>query len=102
MTLHAGENQLAGASQQTIFNLTLTTADFEYSQALPTNTRKIGIKPRSSTASIKLSFVEGESGTKYTTIPPSGWWHDLIGMPNATVYLQSTTAGTVAEIEAWS
>ena len=32
MTLHAGENFLAGASEHTIENLTLSIANFEYSE----------------------------------------------------------------------
>ena len=84
MTLHAGENFLAGASEHTIENLTLSIANFEYSYALPARTRKIGVKPRSTTAEIKLSLVSGESGTKYTSVPSGGWWHDFVGLSNVT------------------
>jgi hypothetical protein len=65
MTLHAGENSIANANTPVITNLTLVTADFEYSHSFPLNTRKFQIKPRSASAIIKLSFTSGASGTTY-------------------------------------
>ena len=102
MTRHPGDNQIANADTPIIYNVTMTTKDFEYSQALPTNCRKFQIRPRSLTATIKLAYVSGESGTNYETVRSGGLWHDLVGISGKTLYFQSATAGLVAEIEAWS
>ena len=102
MTEHAGENFLAAADTPVIYNVTMTVANFEYSQTLPRNCRKFQIRPRSAVAKIKLSYNSGESGTAYEEVPASGMWHDSIGVANQTLYFQCDVAGTVAEIEAWS
>lgn len=103
MTIHAGENPIANSNTPVITNLSLATADFEYSHTFPLNTRKFSIKPRSVSATIKLAYSSGESGTNYITVPPGGYWEDLIGVTsNRTIYIQSSTAGTVAEIVSWS
>lgn len=93
---------MAFPGRSRIYNLTLTNADTEYSQALPENTFKVMIKARSTTAAMKLSYTSGESGTTYFTIPAGQtYWDDNINT-SQTVYLQSPTAGTVAEIMAWT
>jgi len=102
MTLHAGENPIANASDPVIYNVTLAVANFEYSQLLSRNCRKFQIKPRQQDREIKLAFNSGESSTVYVTVPPGGYWHDMVGMPSQTLYFQTETEGTVAEIEAWS
>jgi hypothetical protein len=85
----------------TIYNLTLTSANTEYSQSIPEYTSKIMIKCRTSSA-IKLSYTSGESGSLYMTIPSGQtYWDDNIGTAS-TIYLQSTSAGVVAEILCWS
>ena len=85
-----------------IYNVTMTTADTEYSQALPANTRKFLIKCRTSFA-IKLSFTSGQSGTTYLTVPADmTYWEDQINVASITLYLQCATAAQVAEIVAWS
>lgn len=102
MTEHAGENRLAGSSVHTIHNLTLTVGDYEYSYELPNNTRKFGVRPRDG-ATIKVSLTSGESGTNFITVSNGGWWHDLVGLSQQkTIYIQSSEAGSVVEIEAWS
>jgi len=101
-TQHAGENPIANATTPVIQNTTMAAANFEYSYTLPRNCRKFQIKPRNGDVEIKLSFTSGESGTNYITVPPGGYWHDMIGMPNQTIYFQTETEGTIAEIEGWS
>lgn len=85
-----------------IYNVTMTNADTEYSQALPANTRKFLIKCRTSFA-IKLSFTSGQSGTTYLTVPADqSYWEDQINDASITLYFQCANAGKVAEIVAWS
>lgn len=92
---------MAFPGKVTIYNLTLTSANTEYSQALPNNAQKVMIKCRTSFP-MKLAYTSGESGTTYFTIPADQtYWDDNINTVQ-TVYLQSTQAGIVAEIMVWT
>jgi len=102
MTIHAGDNPIANANIPVIYNQTISIPNFEYSYTLPINCRKFQIKPRQIDREVKLAFNSGESGTNYITIPPGGYWHDLIGLSNQIIYFQTETENTVVEIEAWS
>ena len=84
-----------------IYNLELTDANTEYSQALPANTVKYALQCRSAD-DIKLSFTAGESGSKYITVHSGKSFSDVIvsGSP-PTLYLQAETAGVVVEVVAW-
>lgn len=86
----------------TIYNLTLTSANTEYSQALPDDTREVTIKTRTMASELKLAFVENESGTKYQTIPV-GASKTITEkyLKGLTLYVQSPDAGVVVEIEVW-
>lgn len=81
-----------------IYNVTLTTAGTEYSQALPTNTRKVIIKGRGNAgADIKLAFSTGAS--TYITISAGGIFSlDMVYLTGVTLYLIGTVNGEVAEI----
>lgn len=86
----------------TIYNITMTLADTEYSQALPTNCRKFTCKCRGE-YNVKLAFVSGASGTTYLTIPSTqNYWEDHMVLEATTLYFQCATAGQVFEIVAWS
>lgn len=82
-----------------IRNLTLVDANTEYSQALSEGASYFEIKARSLTADLKISFVSGESGTTYFSIPGGGTWYTKGRIPaTITVYAQSPTSGAVVEI----
>ena len=84
-----------------IINGVLTIANTEYQVELPLNCHKFSIKTRTF-ASLKLAYTAGESGTNYITIPSgTSYWEDGI-RTNAIFYIQSPTAGIVAEVIAWS
>jgi len=51
-----------------IYNVTMTDADTEYSQALPAQTKKFLVKCRGSYA-IKVCFTAEASGTTFVTVP---------------------------------
>lgn len=90
------------ATAPAIYNVTMTSADTEYSQAMPANCKKFCIKCRGE-YDIKLAFTENESGTTYITIPSGQcYWDDLIRDASLTLYFQCATAGQVAEITAWN
>lgn len=91
------------SSSPVIYNVTMTTQNTEYSQALPSGTKKFLIKCRTSYA-IKLAFVANASGTTYVTVPADRAFkeEDLSLSGSRTLYFQCATAGQVAEIVAWS
>lgn len=95
----------AATNIATIFNVTLTNADTEYSQILPTNTKAISFQARTSVA-IRFSFETGKVATPtapYGTIK-SGDAYDQsdINLTNNTLYLASSIGGTVVEIVVWN
>lgn len=95
------------AAKPVIYNVTLTDANTEYSQALPAGVRKFSIQCRNPAVDIKLAFTSGQSGTTYLTIlGNSAYNEDFIHAPlgyTLTLYMQSTsTSAPIAEIVAWT
>jgi hypothetical protein len=94
-----GSGGVSLASSPTVYNVTMTAANTEYSKLLPTGTKKIYIKLRSLNALLKVSFILGESGTTYVTIPFGATFSlDDVDLNNVTIYFQSPTAAQSAEI----
>lgn len=90
------------AATHNIYNVTMTLANTEYSQALPANTKKFTIKCRSYN-DVKLCFTALASGVTYITIPAGmTYWDDLINPATLTLYFQCPIAARVIEIVAWS
>ena len=86
----------------TIANVSLATADTEGSYAIPAGTKRIKFKLRALNALLKYSFVSGESGTTYVTVP----YGDIEEINDAslggkTIYFQSPTASQTVEIRTW-
>ena len=89
-------------NQPNIYNVTMTNADTEYLQSLPAGTKRFSIKCRGN-YDMKLSFTQGESGTKYVTIPAGFEYNEQnLRLLNITLYFQCVAAGQVAEIVAWT
>jgi hypothetical protein len=87
-----------------VYNKTITSANDEVSQVLDSFCHKVEIKCRTF-ADIKLAYAAGESGTTYTTIP-AGSMKTITGangqpIASLTLYMQSPSAGVVAEIEVY-
>lgn len=88
--------------EPTVANVALTAAT-EASYNLPNFTVQFTIKVRSTTATLQLAVVSGESGTTYITVPPGsgGWTETIKGRAAAlTLYFQSNET-TTAEIISW-
>lgn len=95
------------AATPTIYNVTLTAANTEYSQALPANCRGFEFQARTA-FDIRFAFVTGKvaaptapymtlkSGSSYSSYPVAQ------AASPSTLYLASGTAGIVVEILAWS
>lgn len=90
------------AGRPTIANVAMTSSNTEYSYSLPAGTIRFEIKLRSLNALLKLSFVSGESGTTYITIPYGSSYRedDVKGTP-ISLYFQSPTASQVLEVKTW-
>lgn len=85
-----------------VYNVTMTDADTEYSQAMPSQVKKFCIKCRGE-YDMKLCFTAEGSGTTYITIPSGQcYWDDMIRDASLTLYFQCATAAQVAEITAWN
>ena len=90
----------------TAYNVTLTNANTEYSQAMPANCRGFEFQARTE-ATVSYAFVTGKVAT-----PTAPWLTlkagDYYASPPlnqaaapSTLYLGSATAGTIVEILAW-
>lgn len=83
-------------------NVSIPTANTEVSHALPTGTKRFLIKLRDS-ATLKIAYSSGTSGTVFVTIPQSCFYsEERIGAASTTIYMQSPTASQTAEIVSWS
>jgi hypothetical protein len=93
------------ATTPAIYNVTMTNADTEYSQALPSDCKKFLIHTRGG-ESFRLAFATGKVATPtepYFSITPSdAYSEDLVLGAAVTLYFASGSAGAVAEIIAWS
>lgn len=92
------------AATPTEYNITLTNANTEYSQALPANTRRLCFRCRTG-AVCRYAWVTGKVATptaNYQTLQ-AGAEYVLEGvkLATSTLYLASATAGAVIEMEAW-
>ena len=90
----------------TPFNVTLTLADTEYSQALPANCRGFEFQARTE-AILRFAFVTGKVAgptAPYITLKAGDYYVsppiNQAAAPS-TLYFASPTAGTVVELIAW-
>jgi len=86
------------ATTPTVYNVAMASADTEYSQALPSGTKKFLIKLRTD-AVMKVKFA---SGGNYITVPSGGSYNeDNLDLTGVTLYFESSVASNTAEIIAW-
>jgi len=88
-----------------IYNVTMTNANTEYSQALPSNTKKFSIASQDGTA-FRIAFVTGKVATPtapYKTVQANTeYYEDMINPSSLTLFFACGSAGKVVEIIAWS
>lgn len=94
------------AKHPKIYNLTLSSADTEYSQALPEVGRISKLLIQCRTAfDVRLAFVTGKVAgptAPYMTIKSGTAYYDNdVIMSGSTLFLASSEAGVVAEILVW-
>lgn len=91
-------------STPSIFNVTMTDANTEYSQALPTGTRKFSVSCMDGTA-FRISFTTGavaSVGPWYNILANQVYESpDLDGITDLTVYAGCSSAAKALQIIAW-
>ena len=89
----------------TVYNVTLTDADTEYSQALPSSTREIRFRCRT-LYDVRFAWAADKVATPtapYLTLPAGCDYHsDNDDLTGESLYLASSEAGVVVEIEVWT
>lgn len=89
----------------TIYNVTLTNANQEYSQALPTGTKKFTVKERNGNP-FRLAFVTGQvaapTAPYVNMLSNQVYWEDHLYLTGVTLYLAAPIAGRVIEVIAWT
>ena len=87
------------------YNVTLTSSDTEYSQALPSNCRSIAFRCRTAHA-VRFAWEPDKVATPaapYQTLKAGGeYWKDNINATGLILYLASSEPGVVIEVEVWS
>jgi hypothetical protein len=99
---------MSNQNKSTIYNLTLTNANTEYSIALPTGTKSFEWQCRTS-VDVRYAYVTGKVATPttpYSTIKSGATYNSHPNMylgnnANFTIYFASGTAGAVVELTAW-
>ena len=114
MPLQASQgNQVGGTvtisepSAPNSYNVTLTLADTEYSQAMPVNCRGFEFQSRGQ-ADVRFAFATGHVAgpvAPYHTLKAGDYYYSFAinqGATPSTLYLASGVAGTIVEIIAWT
>ncbi len=98
--------QPLAATTVTLYNVPMTLADTEYSQALPANTKILEFREQSTGFVTRFAFVTGKVATPtapYRTLDVGEVKTlDGLNLAAATLYFACSTAGKVMEIECWS
>lgn len=89
------------ATNPTIVNITIALANTEQNYSLPTDTKKFLIKNRGDSMT-KLSYLSGDSGSVFVSIPPGAVYEESGILTNATLYFQTESASDIIEIVSWT
>ena len=86
------------------YNITLISANTEYSQLLPSGTKELRFRCRT-LFDIRYAFVTGKVATPtapYFTLPAgSDYFSDGDDLSGFTLYFASAGAGVIVELEVW-
>ena len=90
------------AQTPTVYNRTMTVADTEYPQALPAGTREIRFRCRTA-FDVRFAWITGKVAgpvAPYLTLPSGrDYASDNNNFTGLTLYLASSEAGVIVEIE---
>lgn len=89
---------LSPSSNVRITNLTMATANTEYSHNLIDNLKMLQIRFRNKSKA-QISFVTSESGTKYFTILPGNIYEvNGLNFSSKVIYVQTSSNNEVMEV----
>lgn len=90
-------------STPTVSNVAVPLANTEVSFTFPTGTKRFDLKTRN-TATLKISYSAGQSGTTYLTLHAGSMYSETGINPavSLSIYFQSATAGSLVEIVSWA
>ncbi len=92
-------------TEPTVYNKTLTLADTQYKQALPSSTRELRFKCRTLFV-IRYAWETGKVATPtapyLTVVAGMEYRSDKKDLTAKTLYLASSEAGVVIEISVWT
>lgn len=98
-------NNVKQATTPNPYNITMTNANTEYSQALPANTKKFTFQCRGA-YDMRYAFTTGKvagSVSPYFTIKAGmNNWEDNLLLNSKTLYVACSTAGQVCELMCWT
>ena len=93
------------ATTPTIYNVTMASADTEYSQALPANTKKFTVQCQGN-YDVRFAFETGKVATPtapYAIIKAGmNYYEDNLNLTTKTLYFGCGTAAQVLEIVCWT
>jgi hypothetical protein len=92
---------IATPANQTIRNVSVSSANTEVSQSLSSGTKQFMIRVRGN-AILKLAFRSSESATNYITVPMGCSYFESDVDFTGTLYFQTNKASQVIEIVEWS
>ena len=107
MAYRSANSPIFTANTPTIYNVTMTAADTEYSQALPAGTKKFSVSVQSGAAAdvFRIAYVTGKVATPtapYLTYAGDvEYYEDSVLLEGVTLYLACDNALKVAQIVAW-
>ncbi len=89
----------------TAFNVTLTSADTQYMQALPATCRAFQFRCRTN-YDVRYAYENGKVATPtapYLTLPSGAvYYKEYLALTAATLCFATAQAGVVVEMEAWT
>lgn len=89
------------ANEVAIAHISIPLADTEIAFTIPDNLLAFELQAQVP-ANLKISFVMGQSGTNYFTVPPGGHWaKDNLSFTGKTLYIQSSKGSQVIEFLSW-
>lgn len=94
--------EITGALEPHIENIEVTDADTEQSFLFPGNTKRFMIRVRDGDAKMKVSWVEGESGSKYLTIAMGCNYSEEINVSGRKICFQVTKPNKIVELLYWT
>ena len=104
LTVENTNTNLPVGTTPTVYNITTTNANTEYSQALPVGTKKLQIQNRGFNDT-RYAYAAGKVATPtapYLTLKSGdAYFEDNLALTGVTLYVAST-AGSVVEVLAWA